>query len=87
MPNPTPRRLTAAELEDVESRLRPNRLSQMHGADVSEYEVACLLAERTALREALRDLRECVDVYGFTTPDPPELEMLVARAQALLEEA
>ena len=84
MSDPTPRRLTAAELEDVESRLRPNRLSQMHGADVSEYEVACLLAQRTALREALRDVLAEYHEASVTWGGEPEA---VARAQALLEEA
>ena len=78
MSDPTPRRLTAAELESLSQRA--DMFTHMA---VESAEVRSLLAERTQLRTVLRDLLTgCHASNAFTW----DLEA-VARAQALLEEA
>ena len=93
MSDPTPRRLTAAEIAKLERALAEHVIPGYEHIDDPEFilrpsTVHRLLAERTALREALRDFADWADMRKpERKPSVQVLDELVARAQALLEEA
>ena len=83
-PDPTPRRLTAMQVSPVENA--PVTLEGgVSYVIVPAEEYRALLAERTQLREALREMMaDGLDEFWEQCPDGLAA---VARAQALLEEA
>ena len=81
MPDPTPRRLTAAEIEALRQHCESELTHGAAGA-ASPADMLALLAERMALRQALRDA-----IVGLRVAKQSVAEAIVARAQALLEEA